>query len=261
MKLILQAIKSLLNKLHIRLGELENKTSDENIANGKLLPDSTPFAISKPYFFSELLTFSFGSTFASSSELNLTVGNTYTVRYNGEDYECECKLTFYQGDWGYYLGDGSRVNADESSGEPFAVFVWDEPTSEYKYLVLTDSGVDAVELSITGEIVYIRKMAEQLLPGACCPLIIDASVDGDAVIIESGHVHRDVRRAIGKEGRDVVIRCKLGANSLGIFRLAHVDGYIYSFNSTDLHRSRVYAIIWDSTSITYRYYYIKVEQQ
>ena len=51
MKLILQAIKSLLNKLHIRLEALENKTSDDSIAKGKFLPDGTP------YFENVLLSF------------------------------------------------------------------------------------------------------------------------------------------------------------------------------------------------------------
>ena len=252
MKLILQAIKSLLNKLHIRLKALENKTSDENIADGKFLPEGVPIAVPKPYSFSERLTVNYGGVFYSTSELALTVGNTYIVCYNGIEYTCKCKRLFYGGDFGCYLGNARELAGEEDSGEPFAVFVPEVPTL-YTYMVYTAVSVDAVELSITGETEYVRKIGGQSLPIEAFPLVIDASIDGSNVVIESGHTHEDVRFAIEYEKRDVIIRAKTGTTSSDIFRLSHINGGGYTFTSTYVYGNIVNArsIAWRTYGLTY----------
>ena len=228
MKLILQAIKSLLNNLRIRLAELENKTSDESIASGKLLPDSTPFAASFPYSFYERVPYNSSQTgsygeiyhYNGRSVLNLTVGNTYTVSYNGTEYECECKIGEYYGR-GCYLGNGEFVEG-ESSSEPFTVFVPDEPNKNRKYNVITKERFQAVELSINGENEYIRKMDERLLPDGLRTLVIDASIAGGVVTIESGHTFRDVLRACSEEKNDAIIRCEYDGD-IYVYRLSRFD--------------------------------------
>lgn len=241
MKLILQAIKSLLNNIRIRLEALENKTSDESIAAGKLLPDSTPFAASLPYSFYERVIY--GSSisgiysYRGRSVLNLTVGNTYTVSYNGEEYECECKIGEYFGR-GCYLGNGEFVEG-ESSSEPFAVFVPDEAYENEKYRVFTKERFQAVELSINGESEYIRKMDERLLPDGLRTLVIDASLDTVGnVTIESGHTYDDIHYAFETEKRDIVIRNK-STTRVAIYRLSKVSANSYYFTFTERTSSDV----------------------
>lgn len=252
MKLILQAIKSLLNKLHIRLEALEDKTSDENIADGKFLPEGTPVAVPKPYSFSERLTANYGGVFYSSSKLSLTVGNTYIVCYNGIEYTCKCKRLHYAGDFGCYLGNARAITDEEDTGEPFAVFVLEVPTL-YTHMVYTVESVGAVELSITGETEYVRKIGGQSLPIEAFPLVIDASIDGSDVVIESGHTREDVRFATEYEKRDVIIRAKIGTDFSHIFRLAYITSGACEFACTYVDGVYVHthSISWGAAGLSY----------
>lgn len=259
MKLILQAIKSLLNKINSRLEALENKTSDENIADGKFLPDGTPFIASFPFSFFERVPFTSSAVgsegtiynYDGYSALNLTVGNTYTVSYNGKEYECECKTGRNYQTIGCYLGNGEFFDG-ESSSEPFAVFVPDEPRGRATYYVSTKEEMEAVELSITGENEYIRKLEERLLPPVAYPLVIDVSLDavGNGTI-ESGHTYDDIHYAFETEKRDIVIRNKTtteaSATKVGIYRLSNVLANYYYFTYTEITSSYVllHELGWD----------------
>lgn len=251
MKLILQAIKSLLNKINSRLAKLEDKTSDENIADGKFLPDGTPFIASFPFSFFERVPFTSSTAdsegtiyhYDGYSALNLTVGNTYTVSYNGKEYECECKTGRDYQTIGCYLGNGEFVES-ESSSEPFAVFVPDEPIGRVTYFVSTKEKMEAVELSITGENEYIRKLEERLLPPVAYPLVIDVSRDAAGKhTIESGHTYDDIHYAFETEKRDIVIRYKstteASATKVDIYRLSEVLADYYHFTCTEITSSYV----------------------
>jgi hypothetical protein len=232
MKLILQAIKSLLNKINSRLEALENKTSDENIADGKFLPEGTPFAALLPRSVSDTMTIhtSNGTDFFSlgnkaASELTLKVGMIYTVHYNGTDYDCECKSGTYKEEPGRYLGNGEIVGGEISS-EPFTLFLHDTYQAYDQCIVIpaggSTAGIDH-EISITGDMEYLRKMDARLMPDGTRTLVIEASIAGSVVTIESGHMFRDVLWACSEEKKDAIIRCECDGD-IRVYRLSRFDG-------------------------------------
>ena len=107
--------------------------------------------------------------------LGLVEGQTYTVNWNGTDYECVCVKAEMDGDGdgvadmtlGVALGNVGVMTGGEDTGEPFVIV---EPLPEIAaqvgaaVMVLSATGSTSVTLSITGITEETEVIAQKFLP-------------------------------------------------------------------------------------------------
>ena len=84
------------------------------------------------------------------ADVPLTVGETYTVKYNGVDYPCVCSTMDLEGVTAYVLGNLGAMMGEEGTGEPFVIVVIPDMGSFGVYAL---DGSESVTLSITGKVV------------------------------------------------------------------------------------------------------------
>lgn len=98
--------------------------------------------------------------------VDVQVGKTYTVRWNGTDYICTAQVHEPQeGIQAAALGDLGGMTGGESTGEPFVVIVLDSATAAAVgagVMFMALDGSTSVTLSITGEVV--KKLDMVFLP-------------------------------------------------------------------------------------------------
>lgn len=97
--------------------------------------------------------------------VNVSVGNTYTVNWNGTEYTCVAQALDMDGDSTVALGDVGAVTDGDSTGEPFVVAFFDSETAAMVgagVVLCALDGSTSVTLSIIGELVH--KLDEKYLP-------------------------------------------------------------------------------------------------
>ncbi len=108
----------------------------------------------------------------------LVVGNTYTVRWNGADYNCVAFESDAEGFEGaVLLGNTALVNG-EYSEEPFIISIGEQDMDGVMVygMGLVLDGSDTVAFSIYGEMEYTKKIAEEFLPEDYINSLIDAKI-------------------------------------------------------------------------------------
>lgn len=239
MKLILQAIKSLLNKLHIRLESLEDKTSDENIAGGKFLPDGTPYLETFPVSFHEEGVYNSAlGMWTFPGKMKLTTGLYYTVTVNGDKYECKCK----EEDNGKFLEGLSD----------FSLAIFDVPfLGSYIALNFYQTEPDSVTLSVEGVSKVPHKMDAMLIPdGYVTPLVVTCGEDDIP-----DHTHDEAVEAV-EAGRDVVIFRISEYGTISVYKLSgnrYGELYFYSNYLGDTSSSALYVreARWESGGLVF----------
>lgn len=214
MKLILQAIKSLLNKLHIRLAKLEDKTSDENIADGKFLPAGVPYVENIQVSYLGESTYSSAyAGFPFPGKLELTAGMFYDVTINGEKYNCKCG----EQETGKYLNEPGVFDL-AALNEPFGgVWVYLKPYNDWP---------SSVTLSVEGVSKVPHKMDAMLIPdGYVTPLVVTCREDDIP-----DHTRDEAVEAV-EAGRDVVIFRIDNFGTISVYKLSwnrYDELYFYS---------------------------------
>ena len=159
MKTIVSALQAWTKKL------IKNNTPDwnQNDANAEGYIKNRPFYASTSG--SKVLIMSETIVSTDNSESNITeplvVGNTYTVTFDGADYECVCR----EYDGYYMLGNNAIYEYDNGieidTGEPFAVETEGDGLQLYWYLQNDDEHTASV--SQAGEEI-IQKIDKKYLP-------------------------------------------------------------------------------------------------
>ena len=150
---------------------------------GELLPEGVPY-LYKGYILEETDAVettdpSFGKVWVITKAPNLTVGETYTVIYNGVPYDCVCDsgddydLSFAKG--AFLMGNKAAIGG-VNTGEPFAMGVF--PSMQIVNLDLT--GATSVRIGFMGKVGH--KIDPRCLPddvGGADHLIVNITEDGD----------------------------------------------------------------------------------
>lgn len=115
----------------------------------------------------------------------LVEGQTYTVKYNGVDYECVCSTMDQDGVTFYILGNIGAMMGSGDTGEPFIVMsIPDIGTCG----IIALDGSTSVTLSVSGEVEDIDKMDGKFLPKGTPyiepfdDVILEETVLADAVV-------------------------------------------------------------------------------
>lgn len=92
-----------------------------------------------------------------TNAFEIVVGQTYTVKWDGTEYECVSSLA----DAGPFIGNPSFVGAGNDTGEPFIyLYIPDEATGQFA--TFDTSASHTISVKTTEEIV--TPMAEEFLP-------------------------------------------------------------------------------------------------
>lgn len=113
--------------------------------------------------FGETMTEIFPETVIEQSSfpatLPLVVGSTYTVKFNGVEYDCVCRTYEAEGILGYILGNFGAMTGEGDTGEPFMlVYV---PSYGACVIELLDESITSVTMSISGA--AIKKLDNKYL--------------------------------------------------------------------------------------------------
>lgn len=139
----------------------------------------------------------FGKIWMIAKALILTVGETYTIIYNGVPYDCMC----YPGDvlgssfakGGFVMGNFSVVGG-ANTGEPFAMVI--SPSSQM-IMNLDLTGATSVRIGIMGEVYH--KLDTNFLP----VLVVKFVEREDGNLVSTSHTYQQMKNAI-MDGAPVV---------------------------------------------------------
>lgn len=96
----------------------------------------------------------------------ITAGNTYTVKYNGTEYECAATTMAEGGMVCYILGNYGALSGGADTGEPFLAIVLPAEYADAMGvggMVLSIDGTIPATFGISGSSVKIRKLPNELL--------------------------------------------------------------------------------------------------
>lgn len=143
-----------------------------------------------------------------------TDGQTYTVNWNGTNYETRAMLTSDNGMNAIILGDMGAMQGVPTTGEPFAVMILDaaaQASMGIAALVIPIDGSASVTLSIIGE--TLTPVDAKFLPNA--PVFVDVygTIGGTYEgygektenISKQSHTNAEIL-ALAKLGKNVIIR-------------------------------------------------------
>lgn len=160
----------------------------------EFLPDGVPYLTGSTELFplTELTSPDNDGVFLFTDEIDLVVGEKYTVNWNGVDYETECVEIEEDVASAKCLGDIGLMSGETSKGEPF-IFVY--APDMYADMGCTGmvnalDGSLSVSMSIS-EVKKIRKLPEELLPESLDGIVekvdklleTDGSGTGNAAIL------------------------------------------------------------------------------
>lgn len=129
------------------------------------------------------------------AELNfsLTGGKTYTVVFDGVEYQCECKMYNFDGYIVFAIGNPMYANVGNDDGTPFAI----GNEQGYTYSYYWDAGDAPHTISIMGEVAEITPMSEKLIPDTIArgTDVEHSMIDNRPVLIEKA----DCNKIYGKD--------------------------------------------------------------
>ena len=124
-----------------------NKNKDVARIKTECLPE--------PLQFNETIVEILPETVIEQSEFPATVplivGNTYTVKFNGVEYDCVCRAYGADGILGYILGNFDAMTGEGDTGEPFVLA--SIPSLGGCMIEVLDESITSVTLSITGAVI------------------------------------------------------------------------------------------------------------
>lgn len=139
--------------------------------------------------------------------LSLTIGNTYTVNWNGTDYAAVCKE--YEGNPA--LGNIEFISAEGNSGEPFVIMPVPPELVEVlgisgTMIVAVDDSTEVV-VSVSGEAKELKKLDNKFLSLDWLPVY-----DGEVEVfpetsLESGSNIHEIDFTTFNEGEKAIVYC------------------------------------------------------
>lgn len=166
MKILLQAIKSLLRKVENTAERVLNFFGGDGIIKQEHLPDGYPYIEEGEILPSTTLEIDlFDGVAGISTPFSLVAGCKYTVTWNGTDYVCEAKEAQIWSATGIGVGNVDMFTGGNDTGEPFIIIaVNNDYTQESGYygIVQIWNEPSVVTFSISG--MAATKMDVKYLP-------------------------------------------------------------------------------------------------
>ena len=229
--------------------------------SGELLPEGVPY-VYKDYILEETDAVegtdpTFGKSWTIAKAPILTIGETYTVIYNGVAYDCVCYsgddsgLSFAKG--GFLMGNFSVVGG-ANTGEPFAMVI----LPSYQTIINLDlTGATSVRIGIMGKVGH--KVDELCLPDGIARVFTVKAVTGSSTTDGYYEVSIDKTfdeiKAQAKNGSTIVRALIVGDDgSVDILPLQYCWGDVATFSMTAMQSigSRLTQTIWvkpDNTAL------------
>lgn len=125
-------------------------------------------------------------------------GKTYTVKYNGAEYECVCSEIDMGGMGGYLLGNGAVLGLDVPASDAPFMFMLNTPETAnatgYAALVVPLDGSGTCTIEITGEMV--RKIPAEYVAGGGILFVNFTLISYDSNTFELDTSFDDIYKAI-----------------------------------------------------------------
>ena len=103
-----------------------------------------------------------------TNALEIVEGQTYTVNWDGTDYECECfAVQSFPS-----IGNSSILGGSDDAGEPF-LYLYNPNKAAGQFITLDTSASHTISVKTTWEV--ITPMAEEFLPSEVSELIMNSS--------------------------------------------------------------------------------------
>ena len=115
---------------------------------------------------------SYRGTLPNQLVFEIVVGQTYTVNWDGTEYEC---IGVAHGEHKYIIGNLSIMNAGVDTGEPF-LYTYDNANPRGQFNTLDTAASHAISVKTTGEV--ITPIAEEFLPSEVNELIMNSATQG-----------------------------------------------------------------------------------
>lgn len=182
--------------------------------------------------------------FAFLETIELVDGRTYTVNWNGTEYECICKYITGEADAFYVLGFIGVLTGDTSDGVEFPFVIAAVPP-EYAAeagvggLVMPLDGSTDITLSISGFVGTIQKIDPVFLPDSdtvviSVPWICDSSNSGKLPM------HGDEILELIRKGKNVIIRGEdVVVNRIEDYRFVSYDNGFITFQYISFEQGRL----------------------
>lgn len=207
--------------LSIRTDEIHHPIPSE------LLPEGVPY-VYKGYLLEETDAVestdpTFGKNWVITKSPSLTVGETYTIIYNGVPYDCVCdsgddyNLGFAKG--AFLMGNKAAIGGT-NTGEPFAMVVF--PSIQIVSLDLT--GATSVRIGIMGKVG--NKMDDRCMPDTARVLVVKFAEREDGNLVSTSHTReqiiKELRRGIPVVGN---VEMQYSFSTVLLFTTGS-DGYV-----------------------------------
>ena len=200
----------------------------------------------------------FGKCWVIQKAPTLTVGETYTVIYNGVAYDCVCYsgddsgLSFAKG--AFLLGNFSVVGG-ANTGEPFAMLI----NPSYQMIMNLDlTGATSVKFGIMGEVVH--KMDDKFLPDDVARVFTVKAVTGSSTAdgweVSIDKTFEEIRTH-AKDGNTIVRILKVGDegdSDILPLQFCYDDVATFSMTAITEFKHRTTQTIWvkpDDTALLY----------
>lgn len=164
MKILLQAIRSLLRKVENTAERALNFFGGDGIIKQEHLPDGYPYGETAEILPRTTIDIDPGDGGAViQTPFTLVPGNEYTVTFNGEDYTCIAqKVETEPGTFLVAIGNVGAIMEGSDTGEPFVVAHLASEVGSLLHQIVVFDGSTSVTISIVGD--RIVKMDARYLP-------------------------------------------------------------------------------------------------
>ena len=173
--------------------------------------------------------------------VEIVVGQTYTVNWDGTEYECICfELSTIP-----YLGNLSIADAGDNTGEPFIY-------TGGRFLTLDTSGSHTISVKTTVEIV--TPMAEEFLPDISVLFIVNVwATNRQQTVFECDKTISEVQAAIESK-TSITLRYRDSASNESDFVIYNLSQFSIADNIYEFHNIEV-----KTTGIWLQTFYIRLE--
>lgn len=212
----------------------------------KFLPDGVPYVEKSVGAISPESTYEVTSAefyFAPIAEL--TVGETYTVNWNGTEYTCTATvLPPVFGFEGVFIGDMGAIQGAPTSGEPFVLITTIMDGVLYGVGVCIDEST-SVTLSINGAIVKAKKLDNRCLPSGLAKMYDVHMIEhNNFATVEVGETFAEIyEKAVDAS---TIVRGRMSLNidgsdpaDLVCLQLSGVTTKVISFSTVTLDGTRL----------------------
>ena len=191
---------------------------------------------------------SYRGTLPNQLVFEIVVGQTYTVNWDGSEYEC---IGVAHGEHKYIIGNLSIVGGGNDTGEPF-LYEYEKDVPRGRFSTLDAAASHAISVKTTAE--TVTPMAEEFLPNISVQFIVNVwATNRQQTVFECDKTISEIQAAIESK-TSITLRYRDSVNNESDFVIYNLSQFSTANNECEFHHIEL-----DTTGIRLRTFYIRLE--